>query len=180
VSPKGRCRCWKAQRAAAGRSGVRRAGGDALGAGQSDPQDLLRRGEPELAAEATNWWRFMTERSRPSRSLQIRQSLSGRRCDGHPPGRVAVLHRGRGMAAGNFRWGRRLAAGSRPCLAIWPCCRFVRQFRWPTGPASTTSPGWPCSTGLERFLASESFSAGDGPANCAGALPVLLPPGTGR
>jgi len=31
--------------------------GDALGAGAVDPQDLAAdSGEPELAAEATNWW----------------------------------------------------------------------------------------------------------------------------
>jgi len=77
-----------------------------------------------------NWWRIMTGTFKGHlESLQIRQSLSGRPTStAQSPGRWRFLQSlERGMAAGNFRWGRRHAAGSRPALPDLGLLPFVRR-----------------------------------------------------
>jgi len=116
----------------------------------------------------------MTDVPRPSRSLQYASRYPGADASGPSPGALAVLHRfGTRIWPPEFPLGAGAwLLGSRPC----PCRSGPVAVRasvpaWPTGRLSDNEPGhWAPAAWLERFLASEAFSRGDGPKQLALAL----------
>jgi len=130
--------------------------------GQSDPQDLLRRGEPELARRsdelvAINDGTFKGHLDR----FKYASRYPGADATAHRQAALAVLHRwnaalAAGISAGAGGW----LLGSRPCLADLALLPFVRQFRLADPAGFDNEPGLgPLQHWLERFLASEAFSA---------------------